>query len=172
MTLVLNAGASSPLLPLTKHTWETFSLNWQVDVQQALYWTQQALALPLAAGSTVVEFSSGAAVRGSPMSGGYAGAKATIKFIAAYAAEQSHREGLGIRFSAVLPQLTPTGLGAPAVAAYADLQGVDVPTFLARSGPAPTPDDVAAAVLDLVTNPDRDQPAYLITAAGLTPTPQ
>jgi 3-oxoacyl-[acyl-carrier protein] reductase len=35
-------------------------------------------------GSRVVVFSSGAALGGSPLSGGYAGAKATQRFIAAY----------------------------------------------------------------------------------------
>jgi hypothetical protein len=33
----------------------------------------------------VLTISSGAALRGSPLSGGYAGAKATVRFISAYA---------------------------------------------------------------------------------------
>lgn len=64
------------------------------------------------------------------MSGGYAGAKATIPFISAYAAAESQRDALGIRFVSVLPQLTPaTDTGAVGVAAYAERDGLDVPPF-------------------------------------------
>src|SRR5580698_1031141 len=99
--LVLNAGASPLARPLQRHTWQTFSRNWEVDVQQAFNWTREALLLPLDPGSVVIAMSSGAAVNGSPLSGGYAGAKATIKFIADYAAIESQRAGLGIEFVSV-----------------------------------------------------------------------
>jgi NAD(P)-dependent dehydrogenase (short-subunit alcohol dehydrogenase family) len=46
---------------------------------------------------------------------------------------------LGIRFTSVLPQLTPeTDLGAAGVAACAARQGVDIPASLDRLGPALT----------------------------------
>jgi NAD(P)-dependent dehydrogenase (short-subunit alcohol dehydrogenase family) len=171
-TLVLNAGASPLSRPLHQHTWQTFSRNWDVDVQHVFHWTREAVLRPLDPGSVVIALSSGAALRGSPLSGGYAGAKATIRFIAAYAAAESEREKLGIRFLSVLPQLTPaTDLGAAAVAAYAARQGVDVAAYLAALGPALTPEQAGQAVVDLVTGPGRDQDAYLLTAAGLTPVP-
>jgi enoyl-[acyl-carrier-protein] reductase (NADH) len=44
----------------------------------------------------VVVVSSGAAVNGSPASGGYAGTKATQRFIAGYAQDESRRAGLDI----------------------------------------------------------------------------
>jgi hypothetical protein len=133
-------------------------------------WTREALLLPLEPGSVVIAFSSGAALRGSPLSGGYAGAKATIRFIAAYAAEESGRESLGIKFTSVLPQLTPaTDLGAAAVAAYAARAGIDIPAQLERLGPALTPEQAGQAVIDLATDRGRDQDAYLLTAAGLSP---
>ena len=119
-TLVLNAGAPPLMRPLQHQTWDTFSRNWDVDVRHAFHWIREALLLPLAPGSTVVTMSSGAAVAGSPLSGGYAGAKATIRFITSYAADESERAGLGIRFLSLLPRLTAaTELGAMAVAAYA-----------------------------------------------------
>jgi len=124
-TLVLNAGAAPLPRPIHRQTWQTFSRNWEVDVQHVFNWTREAMLLPLQPGSAVITISSGAAVNGSPLSGGYAGAKATIRFIASYAADESGRNGLGIRFTSVLPQLTPeTGLGAAGVAAYAARQGV------------------------------------------------
>jgi NAD(P)-dependent dehydrogenase (short-subunit alcohol dehydrogenase family) len=168
-TIVLNAGAAPLARPIHQHTWETFSRNWHVDVQQAFNWTREALLRPLAPGSTVVAVSSGAALRGSPLSGGYAGAKAAVRFVAAYAATESDRAGLDIRFTAVLPGLTPeTDLGAAAVAAYAARDGIDVATALSRSGPALTPEQVGKAAVALATDRTLDQPAYLLGPAGLT----
>ena len=169
-TLVLNAGAEPLLRPLHHHTWETFSRNWDVDVRQAFGWVREALLRPLPPGSTVVAMSSGAAVAGSPLSGGYAGAKATIRFLTAYAADESARAGLGIRFVSLLPKLTAaTDLGAAAVAAYARRAGLEVADHLARMGPGLTPEDVGKATLDLAGSPDRAPGAYLLTPAGLSP---
>jgi NADP-dependent 3-hydroxy acid dehydrogenase YdfG len=170
--LVLNAGAAPLSRPLQHHTWQTFSRNWDVDVQQMFHWLREALLTPLAPGSTVITMSSGAALRGSPLSGGYAGAKATIRFITSYAAAESERGGLDIRFISVLPQLTPaTGLGAAAVAAYAAREGMDVAAYLARSGPALTPEQAGEAFLALASDPGLAAGGYLLTAAGLSPVP-
>jgi len=168
--LVLNAGASPLSRPIHRQTWQTFSRNWDVDVQHAFHWTREALLAPLEPGSTVIAVSSGAALQGSPISGGYAGAKATIRFLTGYAADESRREGLGIRFIAVLPQLTPeTGLGRPAVAAYAAREGMDVAAFLATRGPALTPARAGEEITALITDHGHDQGAYLLAAAGLSP---
>jgi NAD(P)-dependent dehydrogenase (short-subunit alcohol dehydrogenase family) len=169
-TLVLCAGAAPWLAPLQEQTWEKFSRNWHVDVAQAFHWIRESLRRPLAPGSSVIAISSGAAINGSPVSGGYAGANATVRFVASYAADESRRAGLGISFVSVLPQLTPaTDLGAKAVAAYADRGGVDVDTFLKNRGPALTPEQVGKSVLELVTNPSPDHNAYMVSAAGLSP---
>jgi NAD(P)-dependent dehydrogenase (short-subunit alcohol dehydrogenase family) len=167
--LVLNAGATPLPRPVQHHTWQTFSRNWDVDVAQVFHWVREALLTPLAAGSVVITLSSGAALRGSPLSGGYAGAKATIRFLTAYAAEESQRAALSIRFVSVLPQLTPaTALGAVFAAAYAARQGGDA--ALGTSSPALTPDQAGQAIVDL-TRPAWDQDSYLLTAAGLRPLP-
>ena len=168
--LVLNAGATPLPRPIQHHTWQTFSRNWEVDVAHVFHWTREALLAPLAPGSTVVTLSSGAALFGSPLSGGYAGAKAAIRFLTAYAAEESRRGGLGIRFVSVLPQLTPaTDLGAVFAAAYAAREGTEA---AARSGGEPlTPEQAGQAITALVTDPGHDQDAYLLAAAGLRPLP-
>ena len=159
-----------PCRPVHRRTWQTFSRNWDVDVQHVFNWTREALLVPLEPGSTVIAFSSAAALNGSPLSGGYAGAKATIRFIASYAAAESGRNALGIRFTSVLPQLTPeTDLGAAGVAAYAARQGVDIPAFLDRLGPALTPEQVSTAIIDIATAAADDRDAYLLTATGLSP---
>jgi NAD(P)-dependent dehydrogenase (short-subunit alcohol dehydrogenase family) len=169
-TLVLCAGATPQMRPLPDQTWESFSQNWNVDVAQAFYWIRHALQRPLSPGSSVVAVSSGAAINGSPLSGGYAGAKATVRFIASYAAIESKRAGLGISFVSVLPRLTPaTELGAQAVAAYAERQGVDVDSFVQSSGPALTAEQAGRSVVEIATGERRGHDAYLLTAAGLAP---
>jgi NAD(P)-dependent dehydrogenase (short-subunit alcohol dehydrogenase family) len=169
-TLVLNAGASPLLRPVHYHTWQTFSRNWDVDVQHVFHWTREALLRPLDPGTTVITLSSGAAVSGSPLSGGYAGAKATIRFLTAYAKAESERGTLGIRFTSVLPKLTAaTDLGAAAVTAYANHQGVDTAAFLDDLGPTLTPEQVGKAIVDLIIDPGYDRDAYLLTPTGLAP---
>jgi NAD(P)-dependent dehydrogenase (short-subunit alcohol dehydrogenase family) len=158
--LVLNAGATPLPRPVHHHTWETFSRNWDVDVRHVFNWVREALLAPLAPGSTVVTMSSGAAVFGSPLSGGYPGAKAAIRWLTSSAAQVSEREELGIRFVSLLPQLTPaSALGAIFAAAYA------------AQGPVLTPEQVGQAITGLVTGPGPDRDAYLVTVGGLRPLP-
>jgi NAD(P)-dependent dehydrogenase (short-subunit alcohol dehydrogenase family) len=164
--VVLNAGARPLSRPVQHLTWETFSAAWDTDVRQAFVWTREALLAPLAPGSTVVSVSSRAAIGGSPLSGGYAGAKATVRFVAGYAADESTRAGLGIRFVSLLPDLTgATGLGAAAVDAYARRMGIEVEEFLRRRGPEQlSPTQVGAAVLDLARGKGENGGAFSLTA--------
>ena len=121
-------------------------------------------------GSVVIAVSSGAALRGSPLSGGYAGAKATIRFLTGYAAAESEREALGIRFVSVLPQLTPaTDLGSAAVAAYAAREGVDVGAYLSRAGPVLTPEQVGKSIVDACPRPGPATPAPTCSAWRASP---
>lgn len=169
--VVLNAGATPQLEPIQHQTWETFSINWNSDVKIAFHWLRQILLAPLPAGSQVVAVSSGAVLRGSPLSGGYAGAKATIRFLAHYAAEESRRAELGIRVASILPRLTSaTDLGRQAVEAYARRNGLTEEQFLAQTGPPLTPPVVGAAVLRLLTDRSLDQHgAFSLDASGLSP---
>jgi len=80
--VIMNAGAEPPMERIDRVGWEAFTTNWNVDVKAALHWVQAALTLPMASGGLVVLVSSGAAVQGSPLSGGYAGAKRAQWFIA------------------------------------------------------------------------------------------
>lgn len=171
-TLVLNAGASPLPRRLQDHTWETFSRNWDVDVRHAFHWIREALLLPLRPGSTVVVMSSGAALAGSPLSGGYAGAKSTIRHITGYAADESGRAGLGVRFVSLLPKLTPaTELGSMAVEAYARRNAMTVEQYLDEVGAGLTPEDVGKATVELIATPDHEAGAFLLTPAGLSPLP-
>jgi 3-oxoacyl-[acyl-carrier protein] reductase len=169
--VVLVAGASPHMRPLQHQTWETFSVNWQTDVRIAFHWLREALLKPLRPGSRVVVFSSGAAVspNGSPLSGGYAGAKATQRFITGYAQDEATRAGLDITFTAVLPYFAPvTGVGRPAVKAYAARAGVSVEEYLRQQGSLVTPEIAGAAVVELVqADPATVAPGYRLSGGGL-----
>jgi hypothetical protein len=97
--------------------------------------------------------SSGAAVSGSPLSGGCAGAKRMLWFMARYANGIAKQKGLGIRFQAILPMqiIGGTGVGDEASTAYARSMGLEREAYLARFG-APLPPrqfgDHVVALLD------------------------
>jgi len=171
--LVLVAGASPVMLPLQQQTWETFSVNWDADVKMAFGWLREALLRPLRPGSTVVVVSSGAAVNGSPASGGYAGAKATQRFIADYARDEARRAGLGITVTAVLPRMTPAGaVGRSGIRAYAARDGLTEQEYVAKLGEPLTDEGAGSAVAELIgMDPAAVAPGYLLTAGGLKPLP-
>ena len=171
--VILVAGASPLMRPLQHQTWETFSVNWHTDVRIAFHWLREALLRPLRPGSRVVVVSSGAAVAGSPLSGGYAGAKATQRFITTYAQDEANRAGLGITFTAVLPRITPlTDLGRPAVKAYAARTGQTEEEYVLQFGEPLTLELVGAALLELVRADAKTiAPAYLLTGSGLQKLP-
>jgi NAD(P)-dependent dehydrogenase (short-subunit alcohol dehydrogenase family) len=168
--LVLNAGAVPHMAPVQEQTWETFSHNWHVDTRHVFTWTRAALLEPLAPGSVVVSMSSGAALFGSPLSGGYASAKGAVRYIRGYAAEEAQRAGLGIRFHALLPNLTPAGgVGLVGIDGYAARQGVDRDTFVAgRDQPVLTAEQVAKAVMEVAHDTGGDA-EYRVEGAGLQP---
>jgi NAD(P)-dependent dehydrogenase (short-subunit alcohol dehydrogenase family) len=171
--VILVAGASPVIRPLQEQTWETFSVNWDTDVRIAFHWLREALLKPLRPGARVVVISSGAAVAGSPLSGGYAGAKATQRFITGYAQDEAGRAGLGITFTTVLPRITPlTDLGRPAVRAYAARNGQSEEEYLQAMGEPLTPEVAGAAVVELVqADAATVAPGYLLTGSGLQKLP-
>ena len=138
--LVLNAGATPRMGRLDHLSWADFTLPWETDVKAGLYWMQAALGLPLAQGARVLVGSSGAAQQGSPLSGGYAGAKRMLWIMAKYANGIAEQKKLGIRFQAIVPMqiIGGTGVGDEASTAYARAAGIEREALLARFG-APMP---------------------------------
>jgi NAD(P)-dependent dehydrogenase (short-subunit alcohol dehydrogenase family) len=153
--LVLNAGATPTMAPLHEQTWESFSKNWNTDVQAAFHWIQAALRIPLQQGSRVLISSSGAAIEGSPLSGGYAGAKRMIWMMAGYANGVAIDLKLGIRFQALLVRqiVGTTELGRAASVAYARRKGVTTEAFLAGFGKPLGARDFGEHVVTLLTDP-------------------
>jgi len=153
--LVLNAGATPPTGRLDQLSWADFTGPWEHDVKAGLYWLQAALNLPLEPGSRVLVGSSGAAVNGSPMSGGYAGAKRMLWFMAKYANGVSQQKKLGIRFQAIVPQqmVGGTGVGDAGANAYARASGVKPEEILAAFGAPMPPRDFGEKVVSVLDDP-------------------
>ena len=151
--LVLNAGATPRMGRLDRLSWADFTATWETDVKAGLYWLQTALNLPLKPGSRVLVGSSGAAENGSPLSGGYAGAKRMLWIMAKYANGVAKQKGLDIRFQVIVPLqiITGTGVGDAASSTYARAMDIERDAFLARFG-SPMPPrqfgDHLVAVLD------------------------
>jgi NAD(P)-dependent dehydrogenase (short-subunit alcohol dehydrogenase family) len=155
--LVLNAGAKPPMGRLDQISWADFSATWETDVKAGLYWLQAALKLPLEPASRVLVGASGAAVNGSPLSGGYAGAKRMLWTMAKYANGVSEQKGLGIRFQVIVPQqmVGGTGVGDAGANAYARAMGIETEAFLARFGAPMPPRAFGEKVVSVL-----DDPAY------------
>ncbi len=153
--LVLNAGAKPSLGLIHEQTWESFSNTWNVDTKAGFLWVKEALRLPLPRGSRVVLGSSGAAMKGSPLSGGYAGAKRMLWLMAQYANVVSTELDLGIHFQAIIPQqmIGETELGRAGAEAYARRKGVSVESFLAGFGAPMPPRKVGEHVAAILTDP-------------------
>ncbi len=169
--VILVAGAAPKMARLRDYDWAALSRPWEVDVQMTFRWLQAALRAEYA--GHVVVISSGAALHGSPLSGGYAGAKQTQRFLAKYAAAEAARDGSGLRVQTILPQLNPnTDLGRAGVEAYAAAAGETVEGFVKkRFGDAPlSPARAGASIVELLTNPElREIPEFMLAGQGMRP---
>jgi NAD(P)-dependent dehydrogenase (short-subunit alcohol dehydrogenase family) len=169
--VVVAAGTRPRMASIEEQSWESFSAPWNVDVKIAFEVGRAALARPLRPGSTVVIVSSGAGLDGSPLSGGYAGAKRTQMFLAGYLQGAAAARELGIRFVALAPRqlLAGTAIGEAAAAAYGGEAGDSVEAYMKRRFPvALDPAGVARAILSIASGEEHPQATVLtVTAAGL-----
>lgn len=169
---VLALGVTPQMGDVDALEWEAFSEAWNVDLRASFHFTKQALALPLAAGSSVVYLSSGAALGGSPLSGGYAGAKRMQWWLAAYAQKVSDARKLGIRTFAVLPKqlIEGTAIGVRAATFYGKLNGTGPEAFMKRYDiPLDTSKVAAAIVTALGGGVPAGVNAIAVTGAGIEP---
>jgi NAD(P)-dependent dehydrogenase (short-subunit alcohol dehydrogenase family) len=156
--VVVAAGTRPRMASVEDQTWESFSAPWNVDVKIAFEVGRAALARPLRPGSTVLIVSSGAGLHGSPLSGGYAGAKRTQMFLTQYLQRAADARGLGIRFVALAPRqlLAGTPIGEAAAAAYGS-----------KTGPL-DPAGVARAIVAIAAGDEhRDATLLAVTSEGL-----
>jgi len=170
--LVLCGGARPPLRPIHEQTWDEFSQNWNNDVRSSFLFCQVALQLPLAPGTVIVLISSGAAIGGSAISGGYAGSKRMQMFMAEYCQSESDRHNLGLRFITLVPSriMPDTELGRTAVSAYAERLGIPIAEFIKESASAQTPQDMANALVSIAADPDGIKGSvFVVSGEGVKP---
>lgn len=167
--LVLSAGAIPPMRSFFELGWEEFSANWNADVKASFLFCKAAIEHPLPRGAAIVLISSRAGIGGSPLSGGYAGAKRMQMFLAEYGQREAERLGLELRFLAIVPGgvMPQTRLGEAAAAGYARYLNTSPGAFVAGIKGAPTPEDVAAAVVDFASGRQTGVGVYLAKADGV-----
>jgi len=161
--VILNAGAPPAMAPLHEQTWESFTAIWDHDVRAGFHWIQAALRTPLGRGGRVLITSSGAAVAGSPLSGGLAGAKRMLWLMAKYANGVAAELDLGVRFQALVPLqiIGDTEHGRIAAGAYARKKGIAVEAFLAGFGRSMPPRQYGEHVVAILTDPAYDSAGAL-----------
>jgi NAD(P)-dependent dehydrogenase (short-subunit alcohol dehydrogenase family) len=132
--VVLAAGSRSPAALVDEYSWESFSLPWNQDVKMSFELGRSVLRHGVASNGAVVFVSSGAGLFGSPLSGGYAGAKRTQMFLATYFQRAAKERSAAARFLAIVPkQLLPdTETGQDVSRAYAKLAGISQEKFMER----------------------------------------
>ena len=137
--VALNAGVTPPMGRLEQLR-GPISPRLGPRRQGRALWLQAALNQRLKPGSRVLVVSSGAAENGSPMSGGYGGAKRMLWFMAKYANGVSERKRLELRFQTIVPQqmVLGTGVGDAGANAYAHAMRTKPEEFVAGFG-APMP---------------------------------
>jgi NAD(P)-dependent dehydrogenase (short-subunit alcohol dehydrogenase family) len=165
--VVVAAGARPRMAAIAEQSWGSFSEPWNVDVRIAF---EVGRARPLRPGSTVLIVSSGAGLAGSPLSGGYAGAKRMQMFLTGYLQRTAEARGLGIRFVALAPRqfLVGTQIGEAAAAAYGAEVGESAASYIKRF-PAPLdPAGVARAILSIAAGEEHPEATLLaVTGNGL-----
>ncbi|WCL53468.1 SDR family NAD(P)-dependent oxidoreductase [Gimibacter soli] len=166
-TVILNAGVIGDVAPITHQTWESFTATWETDVKATLVWCQEAVRLPLE-GATIVVMSSGAAIGGSPLTGGYGGAKRTQWIMANHFQEECNRIGIQIRFVTVFPRITgDTKLSRDAAQAYGARANLTAEEWLSGLGQPFNASSLARSVYTLLeASPVLGANAYAINGEG------
>jgi NAD(P)-dependent dehydrogenase (short-subunit alcohol dehydrogenase family) len=172
--VVVAAGTRPRMASIEEQSWESFSAPWNVDVKLAFEVGRAILARPLRPGSTVVIVSSGAGVNpnGSPLSGGYAGAKRMQMFLAGYLQRSADAAKLGIRFLALVPKqvVAETELGAIVASAYGALGGITPEKFMERFAAPLTAKDLARTIVDVARGEIVPEGSILgVSGKGLEP---
>ncbi len=167
--LVLNAGAMPVMRPTRFQSWDTFSVNLNVDVKGAFLWAREALALPLEKGSSIFIVSSTAADSDNPEISGYAMAKAALWRLSVSLATEA--QPFDIRVRCLFPVLTTeTDLGREAVANFARSAGLTFEAMRKRFGIEQplTPAVVGAGVIGLLADASHEV-GFKISASGVEP---
>ncbi len=165
--LLLVGGHSPKMQSIAEMSWRDFSAAWETDTKIAFQFTRAALLGPMTEGSAIVSFASGAAIGGSPLSGGYAGAKRMQHLVSNYGQWEAERRGLGLTFTTVYPKqlIAGTGIAEQASSAYAAARSITAEQFMSQWEKPLTPQFIGDQVMELLAE-NAGSATYGITASG------
>ena len=172
--LLLVGGHQPKMLPFHELSWEEFSTTWNNDTKVAYEFSKAAITTPMPKGGLIISFSSGAALGGSALSGGYAGAKRMQHFLVNYGQREADRLDLGLKFISIIPKqlVAGTEIGKGASNAYAASVGKTSEQFMGQWEKPLTPAMIGENILDFIKNgPPEDTKdganSFTITGLGL-----
>ncbi len=170
--IALVGGTRVSSAPFVDYDWSTFSEAWSNDMQSTFHVLKRAHVQPLRPGSSIVVVSSGAAISGSPISGGYSGAKRMQWLLAGYAQKHADREGLQIRTTTIVPRqlIEGTAIADRAASVYGAMEGLTAGQFMSRF-PAPLSCDMVADAIVRALGDDLPghAGAYGVSSNGVEP---
>lgn len=165
--LLLVGGHSPKMQSIADMSWRDFSAAWESDTKIAFQFIRAALLTPMPEGSAIVSFASGAAIGGSPLSGGYAGAKRMQHLVSNYGKWEAERRGLGVTFTTIYPKqlIAGTGIASEASSAYAAARSMSAEQFMSQWEKPLTPQFIGDQVMELLAQ-NGGSATYGITATG------
>ncbi len=170
--LVLAGGVTPKMSSFHLQNWDDFSATWNTDTKTTFEFLKAAVEMPMAPKGTIVTISSGAAIGGSYLSGGYAGAKRMQHYLTNYTAREAENLGLGLRCYTVYPKqfITGTQTADIASAAYANAQGVSQDKFMSQWDRQLSPELLADRIIALIDGTaDNATGAWGVTGTSLEP---
>ena len=87
-TVFIVLGATPVMRPIHEYKLESFCDVWNTDVKATFHWLQNLVNKPMRAGGRIVVVSSGAALHGSPLTGGYAPGKQAQRYLCDYVRDE------------------------------------------------------------------------------------
>ncbi|MBL4739911.1 MAG: SDR family oxidoreductase [Sneathiella sp.] len=168
--LILVGGYLPKMQSIADMSWQEFSATWNTDTKIAFDFTKAALLQPMETGSAIVSFSSGAALFGSPLSGGYAGAKRMQHYISNYGKREADLRELGLNFYTIYPKqlIAGTDIGNDASLAYATANSIPQEKFMKQWDQPLTPDLISEHIIKLLSDDAGDNcGAYAITGTDM-----
>ncbi len=167
--IVLAGGTQPQMAPVSQQSWDSFSASWNNDTKMSFLWSKALLNQNVSRPVTLVSLSSGASINGSPLSGGYAGAKRMQSFLMQYAQNEANQRNLPVSFVTIIPKqlLQGTKIAHAAASSYARLQGKTVAEFMAQWPKALTPNRAAQMIFKILTQSSIAGGVFCVNSEGV-----
>lgn len=167
--LIVLAGGTRPVMAsITDQQWQQFSDTWNNDVKMTFAWAQALLTSAVDKPRLFISMSSGASINGSPLSGGYAGAKRMQTFIGQYAQREANLQGKPLSFITALPKqmMQGTAIAEEGSKAYAKASNKTSAQFMSQWDTPLTAQLAAQQLMDIIADGPKSGSSYALTGNG------